>query len=66
MTDRKNITQPDDWWAAFVRQAQDEGLTLSEWMGECCIANLPKDRQQLLSGRVKRGQPRKSKSADNR
>ena len=32
----KTMTQPADWWDAFERQAQREGLTLSEWVGECC------------------------------
>lgn len=39
-TTRKNLTQPSDWWEAFQRQAEREGLTLSEWVGACCLANV--------------------------
>ena len=35
-TERKNITQPASWWVAFEAAATEEGLTLSEWIGECC------------------------------
>lgn len=40
-TERRNISQPSDWWTAFERTAQQDGLTLSEWIGECCRANVP-------------------------
>ena len=40
-SERKNISQPADWWAAFEKQAKAEGLTLSEWMGECCRLFVP-------------------------
>ncbi len=29
--ERKNNTQPSDWWAAFEEQAKAEGLTLAAW-----------------------------------
>ena len=32
----KQITQPEDWWELFKQQAYLEGLTLSEWIGNCC------------------------------
>lgn len=32
--ERKNITQPSDWWAAFEEAAKAEGLTLAAWLGE--------------------------------
>jgi hypothetical protein len=44
MTERRNVTQPADWWAAFEAEAKKEGLTLSEWVGACCVANLSVSR----------------------
>jgi hypothetical protein len=41
----KQISQPDDWWAAFERMASLEGMTLSEWVGEACKARI----QQQMS-----------------
>lgn len=34
--ERKNITQPANWWAEWQRLAESEGLTLSEWIGKQC------------------------------
>jgi hypothetical protein len=39
--ERKNITQPDDWWKVFEAEAEKRGLTLLEFMGlaaskSCC------------------------------
>jgi hypothetical protein len=43
------LTLPVHWWIAFLEQAETEGLSLSEWVGECCRANLPaKERRKLL------------------
>jgi hypothetical protein len=39
-SERRNLTQPADWWAAFEAQAATEGKTLSEWAGECMLANV--------------------------
>lgn len=50
---RKNITQPEDWWAAFEAAAQTENMTLSEWVGECCRANIKSE----LSDRPPTGRP---------
>jgi hypothetical protein len=55
--DRKNITQPADWWAAFEAQANAEGVSLAEWLGECGKTNLPKDVAAELSERGVRGRP---------
>ena len=33
----KNITQPEDWWDAFQYEADAAGLSLSAWIGECCL-----------------------------
>jgi|DEB0MinimDraft_10_1074344.scaffolds.fasta_scaffold06085_7 hypothetical protein len=56
--ERKNITHPADWWYAFEEQAEKEGMTLSAWIGECCLANLPKEKQKKLSQRQAGGRPR--------
>jgi len=39
---RKNISQPPEWWLAFQTEADKHGQSLSEWIGDCCWANLPK------------------------
>lgn len=54
-TERKNITQPADWWAAFVEQAKKEGMSLSEWLGEIGKEKLPKKTLAKLSQRPKEG-----------
>lgn len=46
-SDRKNISQPAEWWAAFAAQAERDGQSLSEWLGDCGLANLDPD---LLDG----------------
>lgn len=48
---RKNISQPADWWAAFEEAAQRERKTLSEWIGEQCQAALKKTAREQLSER---------------
>ena len=60
-TERRNITQPADWWAAFEAQAQREGLTLSEWIGECCRVYLEPGVNSGLSERPPANRPRKDK-----
>lgn len=55
---RKNITQPEDWWQAFEYEASRCGLTLSEWVGECCMAYLKQATQSRLSERTGRGKPK--------
>jgi len=56
-SDRKNITQPVDWWDAFEAAAAAEGVSLAEWLGACGVANLPKDVAAKLSERGTRGRP---------
>jgi hypothetical protein len=58
-SERKNLSQPADWWSAFERQAAREGHTLSHWMGLCCIANLPVIEQKKLTERPPAHRPRK-------
>lgn len=53
--ERKNITQPTDWWAAFEAEAEKRGLTLSEFIGLAASKMLAKERKAKLSERVKPG-----------
>lgn len=53
--ERKNITQPTDWWAAFEAEAKRRGLTLSEFIGLAASKMLAKDQKSNLSERVKPG-----------
>lgn len=55
---RKNITHPADWWDAFEEQAKKENMTLSAWIGECCFANIPKEKQAKLSERPPAHRPK--------
>jgi hypothetical protein len=57
-SERRNITQPADWWAAFEIQAKGEGLTLSEWMGECCRVYVEAGVNSGLSERPAANRPR--------
>ena len=50
-TERKTVTQPDDWWAAFEAAAQAEGMQISEWLGEAGKKRLPKEVRKQLSER---------------
>ncbi len=56
--ERKNITEPADWWDAFQQQATRDGQTLSEWLGDCGRANLDEDLQCGLSERPPAHRPR--------
>ena len=58
-SERKNLIQPVDWWAAFQAEAKREGVSLSEWLGDCGRANLPKDVKAGLSERATAGRPKK-------
>lgn len=53
--ERKNITQPADWWAAFEAEAKRRGLTLSEFIGIAASKMLPKEQRAELTNRVKPG-----------
>lgn len=59
--ERKNITQPDDWWKLFEAEAEKRGLTLSEFMGLAASKMLTKEQRAQLSQRVK---PGRKKSED--
>lgn len=51
-------TQPADWKAAFQAEAKQEGLSLSEWVGVCCLHRLGSVARESLSDRT-RGRPKR-------
>lgn len=59
--ERKNITQPSDWWAAFEAQAKAEGLTLAAWLGEAAKKQLPPSAAKKLTERQPANRPPKAK-----
>jgi hypothetical protein len=59
--ERKNITQPSDWWAAFEEQAKAEGMTLAAWLGEAAKAKLPPKVAKKLTERPPANRPPKAK-----
>ena len=61
---RKNISQPADWWVAFSEQANRKGESLSEWIGDCCQIHVDTDLQYLFSERNGRGRPKSNDQFD--
>ena len=59
-TQRKNITQPEEWWIAFEKAAEREGLTLSQWIGDRLVKSLPKTAQRKLPPRPAAHRPKAS------
>ena len=55
------MRQPADWLAAFRSQAEEEDMSLSAWIGECCKANLTKEVRKGLSERPSVGAPKRKK-----
>ena len=51
ITERKNLTQPKDWWLAFQKEAKSKNLSLSEWIGLVCKKELPKKVRLKLKER---------------
>ena len=51
ISDRRNITNPPAWWAAFEAAADSAGLSLSEWVGEACRRAVPYPQRRKLSER---------------
>ncbi len=49
------VSIPPDWLEQFKNQAVADGQTLSEWVCDCCVANLSAADQKNLSTRRKRG-----------
>ena len=64
--ERKNVTQPGDWWAAFEEQAWREGKTLSAWIGDACKDKLPARRASRLSQRERVGAKKGAKHEPRR
>lgn len=60
---RKNITQPADWWQAFEATAKEAGLSLSEWVGECCLVRVPKPLRDTLAKRPGAHRPKRETEA---
>jgi hypothetical protein len=59
--ERKNITQPADWWVAFEEAAASEGMTLSAWVGLQCSKGLPRMVRNELTERPPANRPPKAK-----
>lgn len=57
--ERKNITQPSDWWEAFEKQAKSEGMTLAAWLGEAAKLKLPAKVVKKLSERPPANRPKR-------
>lgn len=63
-SERRNITQPTDWWAAWEAAAMVAELDLSTWIGEQCNRSLMKKVKATLSVRGKRGRPWPKKNGE--
>jgi hypothetical protein len=57
-TERRSISMPPDWWAAFEAMAEASETPLSEWMGERCKTGLPLAVRRALSVRRSAGRPK--------
>lgn len=55
--ERRNITQPADWWTAFEAEAKRNDETLSEFLGRAGLQALPDAARKRLSPRKARGNP---------
>ena len=58
-SERRNITQPADWWAAIEAAARADGVTVSEWIGEACRKRLGVAVRRGLSARPAANRPKK-------
>ena len=58
--ERRNVTNPPDWWVAFEIAAAKDGATLSEWIGAQCVRSLPKKVQRALADRPPAHRPKKA------
>ena len=58
--ERKHITQPTDWWEAFKAEADKQGVSLAEWLGEAGKAQLPNRIAAKLSERPPANRPKKA------
>jgi hypothetical protein len=57
-SERRNLTQPADWWQAFEQAANGQGVPLSVWVGRQCLLSLPTQIRHRLSDRPHVGRPR--------
>jgi len=57
------MIQPDEWLAAFREQATRNGENLSQFLGDCAMANLDRDLRKGLPKRPQQGGSRKKGSA---
>lgn len=57
--ERKNITQPADWWVAFQSEADKAEMSLSAWIGAACKNKLNKKQVEKLSERPPANRPKK-------
>jgi hypothetical protein len=53
-------TQPEEWQAAFRKEATRKGKTLSEWVGETLVAALPANARKSLPARPAANRPKKA------
>ncbi|RIK70737.1 MAG: hypothetical protein DCC67_20620 [Planctomycetota bacterium] len=58
-TERKNLSLPSDWWAAFQAAARREGVTLSAWLGAAGRRRLDAAARRSLSQPRPMGRPPK-------
>lgn len=56
--EKKNVSQPSDWWSAWEREAWKLGMDLSEWIGMVCNKAIPVKEAERLSKRRGRGRQR--------
>lgn len=56
---RRHIICPPDHWDEFQKSADAAGLSLSEWVGQACLKQLPSSVRKTLSVRPGPGQPKK-------
>jgi len=52
-----SMAMPREWQIAFRNAAETEGLSLSEWVRQCCEPNLPKRIRLNLPIPRKPGRP---------
>lgn len=67
MTERKQITQPQQYWAAWQDAAAKAGQSLSAWIADKCNEGLSRRVARKLPARQRPGRPSKDKdkSHDN-
>jgi len=54
-TERRCISQPPDWWAAFQMHAEANGMNLSEFCGDAMLGHIHPKVKAKLSKRIGRG-----------